>query len=164
MKMTRLLPLSALVMLLGNCALTNPQNREQGRDPVLASESSEVAARFFTGLKEGRDDVYWPLMSPVQQTPGLKKEYKEIEPAMQDFVTWTSTANVEVMRSLDATSQFPGPFYIVERMAKFKDGNACLIAIVEFDRGNNGYVNSIYRGDTVAQARAELNSSLAEPQ
>ncbi len=162
MKTPLLTPFLALGLLLGGCASTLTDSPDQMRDSALEVESGTVAARFFQGLKEGRDDVYWPLMSPVQQTPGLKKDYKEIEPAMQGFVSWTSRPSVSVIRSLDATPQFPGPFYVVERMARFTDGEACLIAIVEFDRGNNGYVNSIYRGDTPSAARAELQQALQD--
>lgn len=155
-----LIPLAAIGLFLGGCALPQQDEAADLSRATLQTESSQVAARFFEGLKEGRDDIYWPLMSPVQQSPGLKKEYKEIEPAMQGFVSWTSQPSVSVIKSLDATPQFPGPFYVVERMAKFTDGEACLIAIVEFDRGNNGFVNSIYRGDTPAAARAELQRAL----
>jgi len=162
MKTPLLIPLSVIAMLLGSCALINQQGPAQPEDPQLSAQSSVISARFFEGLKEGRDDVYWPLMSPVQQSPGLKKDYKEIEPAMAGFISWTTQPKVSTMRSLDATPQFPGPFYVVERMAKFSDGNACLIAVVEFDRGNNGFVSSIYRGETAAQARAELQQALNE--
>lgn len=162
MKTPFLIPLLSLGLLLGSCTLPGHEPSGQVRDSALEGESSRVAARFFEGLKDGQDSVYWPLMSPVQQSPGLKKEYKEIEPAMAGFISWTSQPKVDTIRSLSATTQFPGPFYIVERLAKFSDGNACLIAIVEFDRGNNGYVNSIYRGNTPAEARAELNSALSE--
>ena len=159
MKIPTLIPLLATVALLGSCALTEQEAQDQSRSNLQA-ESSQVAERFFQGLKDGRDDVYWPLMSPVQQSPGLKQEYKEIEPAMQGFIAWTSRPAVTVKRSLDATAQFPGPFYVVERMARFSDGEACLIAIVEFDRGNNGFVNSIYRGDTRDDARTEVQQAL----
>lgn len=163
MKTPFLIPLLSLGLLIGSCALPGQEPTGQVRDAALESESSQIASRFFQGLKEGQDDVYWPLMSPVQQSPGLKKDYKEIEPEMAGFVSWSSQPRVKVIRSLDATPQFPGPFYVVERLAKFSDGNACLIAIVEFDRGNNGYVNSIFRGDTAVEARAELDQALAEP-
>ena len=160
MKTPFLIPLLAIGFFLGGCAL----NEQPEPDPIRATfqvEASQVAANFFGGLKEGREDVYWPLMSPVQQSPGLKKDYEEIEPSMQGFVSWSSQPSVTVIKSLDATPQFPGPFYVVERTAKFSDGSQpCLIAIVEFDRGNNGFVNSIYRGDTRSAARAELQAAL----
>lgn len=163
MKSLFLMPFLSFGLLLGGCALNDQANSEQLSDSALASSAGHLAARFFEGLKEGRDDVYWPLMSPLQQSPGLKKDYKEIEPAMEGFVSWTSSPSVSTIHNLDATQQFPGPFYVVERTAKFSDGSTpCLIALVEFDRGNNGFVNSIYRGESRSAAMAELEQAIKD--
>jgi len=131
---------------------------------IQYEDSKRVAATFFEVLARGDEARYWPMLSPAQtrKNPQLRQIVKnEFVPRMNDFVAWSSSPTVAIVENLDATAELPGPFYIVDRMAKLKNGEeACFIAIVEFGANGRGYVSNLYRGKTKADARRKVRADL----
>lgn len=150
----------ATCFLLGACAFTERQKVDQLQTIFRNEAAGKVAARYYEALAADRDAEFWSLMAPFvkQGNPGLRAALvKNGESAMRGFTKWSSSPSISTVKNLDATAEFPGPFYIVERTAEFDDGSTyCFIAIVEFDRGGTGYVSSLHGAKTRGEARKRM--------
>lgn len=150
-------------LLLASCAFTEQQKVDQLLTTFQCEDSGKVAASFYEALAAGNDDEYGSLIIPTgkQDRQKLKAELKKDgEPVMRGFSKWSSSPAISTVKNLDATPEFPGPFYVVERTAAFADGGEqCLIAVVEFKRGGSGYVSSFYRGKTRGDARKHMREA-----
>lgn len=164
MKIVNLVLPALFALNVVSCAFSERQKMEQMSVALHQEDSKQVAATFFEALARGDRATYWQKVSPAQtrRNPRLNHMFeKEFEPGMKDFAAWSSSPSVAIVKNMDATAELPGPFFVVERMAKLKNGEkACFIAIVEFAANGRGYVSNLYRGQTPADARWKVRLDL----
>lgn len=137
---------------------------ETGQPAGSSPAAAKFTERFFAALDNGDEAACWPMLSVIEKRRDSTKVRSILRdgyiPAMRGFDSWSSPPAVTKIRSLDATPEFPGPLYMVERLSKRKDGKEeCLAAIVQFDRNNHPYVENLYRGKTQMEARAKMIES-----